>query len=54
MIKYLKRTWKNKAVALTLAGIGYLSTFIDGDCGGFAFLMLLAIPLFFARTNHID
>ena len=51
MIKYLRRTYKNKAVALALASIGYLSTFIDGDCGGFAFLMLFAIPLFFAKEN---
>jgi hypothetical protein len=54
MIKYLKRTYKNKAVALGLAGIGYLSTFIDGDATGCAFLMLIAIPLFFARRNHIN
>ena len=31
MIKYFKRTWKNKAVALAMMGLGYLSTFIDGD-----------------------
>ena len=54
MIKYLRRTYKNKAVALGLAGIGYLSTFIDGDATGCAFLMLIAVPLFFARRNHID
>ena len=54
MIKYLKRTYKNKAVALALAGIGYLSTFIDGDATAFVFLLLFAIPLFFARKNHID
>ncbi len=54
MIKYLRRTYKNKAVAFGLAGIGYLSTFIDGDATAFAFLMLFAIPLFFARRNHIN
>ena len=54
MIKYLKRTWKNKAVALTMALIGYASTFIDGDATAFVFLMIFfAIPLFFARRNHI-
>jgi hypothetical protein len=54
MIKYLKRTYKNKAVALALAGIGYLSIGIENDATAFAFLMLFAIPLFFARRNHID
>lgn len=47
MIKYLKRTWKNKVVALALALVGYLSTFIDGDATGFVFMMLIAVPLFF-------
>lgn len=54
MIKYLRRTYKNKAVALALTGIGYLSTFIDGDATAFAFLLLFAVPLFFARRNLID
>ena len=54
MIKYLKRTYKNKVVALAMAGFGYLSTFIDGDATAFAFLMIFAVPLFFARRNHIN
>ena len=54
MIKYLIRTWKNKAVALALAGIGYVSTFIDGDATAFVFLLFLAVPLFFTRTNYVD
>lgn len=54
MIKYLRRTWKNKAVALAFALVGHWSIGIDGDATGFVFLMLFAIPLFFARRNHID
>ena len=54
MIKYLRRTWKNKAAALAVALVGYLSTFIDGDATGFVFLMLFAVPLFFTRKNFID
>lgn len=54
MIKYLKRTWKNKVAALAIAFAGYLSTFIDGDATAFVFLLLcFAVPLFFAR-NQID
>ena len=51
MIKYLRRTWKNKVGALALMAVGYLSTFIDNDATAFVFLMLLAIPLFFAKNN---
>ena len=51
MIKYLKRTWKKKAVALAMALIGYVSTFIDGDATGFVFLLLFAVPLFFLKDN---
>lgn len=54
MIKYLRRTWKNKAVATAIAFVGYLSTFIDGEATAFVFLMLIAIPLFFTRKNFID
>ncbi len=51
MIEYLKRTWKNKVGALALMGVGYLSIGIEGDATGFVFLMLFAIPLFFAKNN---
>lgn len=54
MIKYLRRTWKNKVAALGLAQLGYWSTLIDGDATAFVFLMLFAVPLFFARRNFID
>jgi hypothetical protein len=54
MIKHLRRTWKNKVAALVIAFAGYLSTFIDGDATAFVFLMLFAVPLFFARRNLID
>lgn len=54
MVKYLRRTWKNKVAALVLATVGYVSIGIDNDATAFAFLMLFAIPLFFARRNHIN
>ena len=54
MIKYLKRTWKNKAVASAMMVLAYLGTLIDTDITGSVFIMLLAIPLFFARTNLVD
>lgn len=54
MIKYLRRTWKNKLAALGLAVVGYWSIGIDNDATAFVFFLFFAIPLFFARRNHID
>ena len=54
MIKYLKRTWKNKVGALALMCIGYWSIGICNDATAFAFVTLLAIPLFFARRNYVN
>lgn len=54
MIKYLRRTWKNKAVSLALAFAGYWSIGIDNDATFFVFALIFAIPLFFARRNQID
>ena len=54
MIKYLKRTWKNKAVALVAALAGYMTIGIDNDGTFFAFTLCFAIPMFFARRNHIN
>jgi hypothetical protein len=54
MIKYLRRTWKNKAVALAFSGLGYLTIWIDYDATAFVFILILSIPLFFARENLID
>ena len=54
MIKYIKRTWKNKAVALAMMVLAYLGTLIETDITGSVFILFLAIPLFFARTNLID
>jgi hypothetical protein len=53
MKKYLRRTWKNKAAALAIGFVGYLSTFIDGDATACVFLMLIAVPLFFTRRKYI-
>ena len=54
MIKYLKRTWKNKVAALAAALFGYATTFIDNDGTFFMFALCFAIPMFFARNNFID
>ena len=52
-VAYLKRTFANKIIAILLGIIGWVATFIDNDATIFVFLMLIAVPLFFARTNWI-
>ena len=54
MIKYLKRTWKNKVAALGFAALGYITIGIDNDATAFVFILLFALPLFFATENYID
>ena len=51
MIQYLKRTWKNKVVALCLMQLGYMTIGIDNDVTAFVFILLFAVPLFFAKNN---
>ena len=50
----IKKTWKNKLAALGLALVGYLSMLPEKDATAFVFLLMFAIPLFFAKENHID
>ena len=51
MIKYMRRTWKNKVAALAMAGVGYLTIGIDNDATAFVFVLLIAVPLFFTRKR---
>lgn len=51
--QYVKRTIKNKIVALMLIILGVLSVFIDGDCTFMIFAVTVSIALFFAKNNYI-
>lgn len=50
---YMRDTWVNKLIAVGLFILGYLSTLMEGDCTAFVFILLFAIPLFFAKDNWI-
>jgi hypothetical protein len=52
MKKYLKNTMANKIVALGLATLGYISTFL-GDGTFFVFVMMIAVPLFAAKERWV-
>lgn len=53
MKRYLKRTWKNKLAALMLLIAGAIPIWFDGDATMFVLMLMVAIPLFFAKENHI-
>ena len=45
MKQYLKRTWKNKLLALLLLVWGMIPIWMDGDATMFALSIMLSIPL---------
>ena len=46
----MKKTWKNKGLAVFLETIGILST-LGGDFTAFLFFSMISIPLFFAKES---
>lgn len=52
---YIRRTYKNKLVALGLFGLGIVSTMLsDGDGTAMIFLGIIGLSAFFAKENIID
>lgn len=51
--KNIRRTYKNKLCALALIIIGIIITNIDNDATSLVFTLLIGIPLFFSKQNHI-
>lgn len=47
------KTLKNKLYSIALVSLGALSVPIDGDATAFVLLLMLGIPLFFAKENYI-
>lgn len=55
MMKFNKKTIKNKLFALIFFVIGYASKMISGDATAFVFILLFfVLPLLFAKHNYID
>lgn len=53
--KYIKETWKNKAVALLLLILGVISAIINNDSTAFVFILLLfVVPLCLEKRNRIE
>ena len=53
MKRYLKRTWKNKLMAIVIVLPCVVATQIEGDATLLILSLMVAIPLFFAKKNYI-
>ena len=51
--RYIRRTAKNKVLALLLLSCGVLTRMATDDATFLLFVSFVAIPLFFARKNYI-
>lgn len=52
-VRYIRRTAKNKVVATLLLSCGIFSRMATDDATFLVVISIIAIPLFFARKNHI-
>lgn len=53
LIRYIRRTWKNKLAAIALIVIGLMFMNVEGDGTVFVFTLIFGIPLFFTRVNYV-
>lgn len=53
MKDYLKRTWKNKLVALGLLVVSSIPICLDRDATILALMLIAIIPLFLANRDYI-
>jgi hypothetical protein len=54
MKDYLKRTWKNKLVALGLLAVSSIPIWLDRDATILALMLVAIIPLFLANRDYIE
>lgn len=53
--RQIKKTWKNKAVALLLFIMGLITLMIENDCTVLIFVTIVFIvPLWLAKRNKIE
>lgn len=52
-IKYIRRTWKNKLIAMALVCIGMTGVVLESDATALVLMLLLAVPMFFSRKNWV-
>lgn len=47
----MKKTIKNKLMALALIGVGIVPIFIDGDATVLVLSLIIGVPMFFAKED---
>ena len=53
--RYLRKTWKHKAVALLLFIMGLITLMIENDCTVLIFVTIVfVVPLWLAKRNKIE
>lgn len=53
--RQIKKTWKNKAVALLLFIMGLITLMIENDCTVLIFVTIVfVVPLWLAKRNKIE
>ena len=51
--RYIRRTLPNKICAIAMIAIGVFGTMLSGDATALVFLLMFAVPLFFAWDRWI-
>lgn len=53
-IRYMRRTWLNKLVAVAMGLLSLLSVIVsEGDATFFILMSLITVPMFFARESWL-
>lgn len=52
-VRYMKRTIGNKICAIAMIAAGGLVTMLSGDATALVFLLMFAVPMFFAWEQWI-
>ena len=54
MKQYLKRTWKNKLVALGLLVVSMVPIWLDREATVLALMLIVIVPLFFTGRDYMS
>lgn len=50
-VKYIRRTWKNKLIAIAAVSAGMLGVVLEKDATALVFMMFIAVPMFFSSRD---
>lgn len=50
-VKYMRRTWKNKLIAIAIVCTGMAGVLLEQDATALVFMMFIAVPMFFSSRD---